>query len=593
MMLCLKPEALDEDHHPQSPNSNTINGNGDCNGGNNGGFILPISWGSSINRYLQWKSGKVWSKSFSAGDDSCNSCSELEDGKSHERSGQETNQQMCNYKYQLEQEVKKLQQQLQEETDLHLALASAVEHCGSPSSSSPGKLPDKAQELLDSIAVLEITVAKLEQEFVSLQCQISQERNERRLAEYHLKHLPFPSTSLFDSSLAYLTEPIARLCNEEEAEQNTDYMHLPEAFIDNNYIVDNLWHHPNRLSEEMVLRMRDIFIFLADSSKLSSSSSTSSVSPASPHCPLANFLASSSDSTVVTSFVSSPSGGGAYDPYGVSDKVDWTFSIGTYSKAIEVSWLSVGKKELEYAAMALKRFRLLVEQLLRVDPSQMSSNERLAFWVNLYNALIMHAYLAYGVPRNDIKLFSLMQKAAYTIGGLSVSAADIECTVLKMNPATYRPQIAAVFALQKFKASAELQKYTIDHPEPLLHFALSCGLHSSPAVRIFRPENMNESLKRSMQDYIQASVGISNKGKLLVPKLLHCFAKGMVEDSVLPDWICQFLSPQQASMVKNCLSRNKWRILGARVFSIIPFDSRFRFLFLLDDKSSQLSKSKV
>lgn len=143
-------------------------------------------------------------------------------------------------------------------------------------------------------------------------------------------------------------------------------MHLPEAFIDNNYIVDNLWHHPNQLSEEMVLRMRDIFIFLADSSKLSSSSSSSSVSPASPHCPLANFLASSSDSPVVTSFVSSPSGGGAYDPYGISDKVDWTFSIGTYSKAIEVSWLSVGKKELEYAAMALKRFRSTIYSVFRL-----------------------------------------------------------------------------------------------------------------------------------------------------------------------------------------------------------------------------------
>ncbi|KAB2035338.1 hypothetical protein ES319_D04G145800v1 [Gossypium barbadense] len=92
---------------------------------------------SSINRYLQWKSGKVWSKSFLAGGDSCNSYSELE--------------------------VKKLQQQLQKETDLHLALASAVQHYGSPSSSSPGKLPDKAQELLDSIAILEITVAKLQQ----------------------------------------------------------------------------------------------------------------------------------------------------------------------------------------------------------------------------------------------------------------------------------------------------------------------------------------------------------------------------------------------------------------------------------------------
>ncbi|KAE8718849.1 hypothetical protein F3Y22_tig00109987pilonHSYRG00110 [Hibiscus syriacus] len=580
MMLCLKPEALDDDHHhPQSPNADSINGN-------NGGSVLPINWGSSINRYLQWKSGKVWSKSLSAGDESCNSCSESE-----ERSGQETSQQACDYKHQLEQEVKRLQQQLQEETDLHLALASAVENCGSPSTSSPGELPDKARELLDSVAALEITVSKLEEEFVSLQYRLSQERNERRLAEYHSKHLPCHTTSRLSNSLGYVTESIARVCNEEEAEENTDDMPLPEAFIDSNYIVENLWHHPNQLAKEMFRRMRDIFVFLADSSKLSSSSS---VSPASPHCPLANFLASSLDSPVVTSLVSSLPGGGAFDPYEVTDKVDWRCNIGTYSKAVEVSRLSVGKKELEYAATALKRFRLLVEQLSMVDPSRMSYNEKLAFWINLYNALIMHAYLAYGVPRNEIKLFSLMQKAAYTVGGLSVSAADIECTVLKMNPATYRPQIAAVFALQKFKASVELQKYTIDHPEPLLHFALSCGLHSSPAVRIFSPENTNELLKQSMEDYIRASVGISNKGKLLVPKLLHCFAKGVVEDSVLPEWICRFLSPRQASMVRSCLSRNKWRLLGARVFTVVPFDSRFRYLFVLgDDRSSRPSKSKV
>ncbi|XVE97805.1 hypothetical protein REPUB_Repub03eG0050500 [Reevesia pubescens] len=584
-MLCLKAEALDDDHHPQSPDNNSINGNGNCDGGNNGGFILPIDWASSINRYLQWKSGKVWSRSFSAGDDPCNSCnSELEDTKPQERTGPEKSEQMCHYKDHLEQEVKKLQQQLQEETDLHLALASAVEHSDSPSPNSPGKLPDKAQELLDSIAVLEITVLKLEQEFVSLQYQLSQERNERHLAEYHLKHLPCSTPSLFDSSLAFLTDPIARPCNEEEAEENMVDMSPSEAVIDNNYNVENLWRHPNQLSEEMVLRMRDIFIFLADSSEFSSSECL--VSPASLHCPLANFLAPFSDSPMATSLVRSPSGGVADDPFGVSGKADWTSSIGTYSTAVEVSWLSVGKKELEYAAMALKRFRLLVGQLVRVDPSQMSYDEKLAFWINLYNALIMHAYLAYGVPRNDIKLFSLMQKAAYTVGGLSVSAAEIECTVLKMNPAAYQPQIAAVLALQKFKASEELRKYTIDHPEPLLYFALSCGLHSSPAVRIFRPENVNELLKRSMKDYIQASVGISNKGKLLVPKLLHCFAKGVVEDSILPDWICQFLSPRQASMVRDCLSRNKWRLLGARSFSVLPFDSRFRFLFLLDDRNS-------
>ncbi|TYH77489.1 hypothetical protein ES332_D04G157400v1 [Gossypium tomentosum] len=107
---------------------------------------------SSINRYLQWKSGKVWSKSFLAGGDSCNSYSELEDLYLI----------LMQHATTWVIQVKKLQQQLQKETDLHLALASAVQHYGSPSS-SPGKLPDKAQELLDSIAILEITVAKLQQ----------------------------------------------------------------------------------------------------------------------------------------------------------------------------------------------------------------------------------------------------------------------------------------------------------------------------------------------------------------------------------------------------------------------------------------------
>ncbi|GKV03734.1 hypothetical protein SLEP1_g15985 [Rubroshorea leprosula] len=572
-MLCLKAEAFEED--PQSSPSSSNNANG------NGGFVLPINWGSSIQRYLQWKSGKELSRSFSAEEESS---SDLEESKPQGlRSQREKRGRMTHYKYQLEQDVLKLQQQLQEETNLHLALASAVEHSELPSLDSPSKLPDKAQELLDSIAVLEITVSKLEEESVALQYQLSQERNERRLAEYRLKHSSSPAPSLFNCSPAYRIEPIARPSSAEEAERDVDDMPLWQDIINKDYFVENLWHHPNKLSEEMVLRMRDIFLFLAESSKLSAPKYMAS--PSSPHSHFAHSLASFSDSSNKTSLASTPSRGKTFDPYGVPGKVDWTSSIGPYSVAIEVSWLSIGKKELEYAAMALKRFRLLVEQLARVDPSHLSCNEKLAFWINLYNALIMHAYLAYGVPRSDIKLFSLMQKAAYTVGGFSFSAADIEYGLLKTKPPAHRPQIALVLTLQKLKVSEEQQKYSIDHPEPLLSFALSCGLHSSPAVRIFRPDNLNELLNKSLKDYIRASVAISSRGKLLVPKLLHCFAKGVIEDSQLPEWICQFLTPEQASMVRDCLSHNKWRLLGARTFSILPFDSRFRFLFLFDVNS--------
>lgn len=46
----------------------------------------------------------------------------------------------------------------------------------------------QAQDLLSSIAVLEDAVVRLEQEMVSLHFQLSQEKNERRLAEYRLMH---------------------------------------------------------------------------------------------------------------------------------------------------------------------------------------------------------------------------------------------------------------------------------------------------------------------------------------------------------------------------------------------------------------------
>jgi hypothetical protein len=32
----------------------------------------------------------------------------------------------------------------------------------------------------------------------------------------------------------------------------------------------------------------------------------------------------------------------------------------------------------------------MVEQLEKVDPGQMKQDEKLAFWINVYNALMMH-----------------------------------------------------------------------------------------------------------------------------------------------------------------------------------------------------------
>lgn len=100
-------------------------------------------------------------------------------------------------------------------------------------------------------------------------------------------------------------------------------------------------------------------------------------------------------------------------------------------------------------------------------------------------------------------------------------------------------------------------------------------------VRIYTANSVKEELYEAQLDFIRASVGVSSKGKLLVPKMLHCYARSFVEDSNLALWISHYLPAHQAAFVERCMSRRRQSLLGgSRNCGILPFDSRFRYLFL-------------
>lgn len=131
----------------------------------------------------------------------------------------------------------------------------------------------------------------------------------------------------------------------------------------------NLWDHPNLLSEQMVKCMRKIFLCLSESSDISSKASSSECLPSqsSPVGQLSPSLTSLSDSSFIPSKIQNPSSWtrkicgllsqvDTFDPYGVNGKLNWR-DIGCYSLASEVSWMSVGQEQLEYASEALKGYR--------------------------------------------------------------------------------------------------------------------------------------------------------------------------------------------------------------------------------------------
>lgn len=83
---------------------------------------------------------------------------------------------------------------------------------------------------------------------------------------------------------------------------------------------------------------------------------------------------------------------------------------------LEIHCISTSNGQFSRASFAINNYRVLVEQLERVNVSKMEIDSQTAFWINVYNALLMHAYLAYGIPHGSLRRLALFHK--YSAGCL-------------------------------------------------------------------------------------------------------------------------------------------------------------------------------
>jgi hypothetical protein len=125
------------------------------------------------------------------------------------------------------------------------------------------------------------------------------------------------------------------------------------------------------------------------------------------------------------------------DPYGIKQG-DTAWDIGNYANTWEVTVLPTVDKSKEYAAL-YPQLRGLLEDLKHVQPREMSHEQRLAFWINIYHSLILHAHLLFGVPKTHYKRINFMNKVAYIVGGHLYSVLAIEHSVLRAH--SHRPAL--------------------------------------------------------------------------------------------------------------------------------------------------------
>ena len=152
-----------------------------------------------------------------------------------------------------------------------------------------------------------------------------------------------------------------------------------------------------------------------------------------------------------------------------------------------------------------------------------TQNDRRAFWINLYNALVLDAVISFGVQGSVIDgrlgIMAFFRRAAYVIDGRRLSLEDIEHGILRANrgnPYVLGPH----FASDDSRLAWSLPL------DPRLHFALNCGGRSCPPIRSYSGDKLDAQLDLAARGFVDATVEIKpEKNEVLLSRILKWYEK--------------------------------------------------------------------
>ncbi|KAL7214864.1 hypothetical protein ACSBR1_027111 [Camellia fascicularis] len=276
------------------------------------------------------------------------------------------------------------------------------------------------------------------------------------------------------------------------------------------------------------------------------------------------------------------------DPYGIFLDFDGPIrDVGPYKNFIQITRSSLDISHISECFQAMGKLRVLMHTLCNVDLTFLTYKQKLAFWINIYNACIMHAFLQHGLPSTEKKLLALMNKAAINVGGIVLNALAIEHFILRHPSDSKHFFLTYLYLIYKGpideKEMILQHAYGLGYPEPNVTFALCRGSMSSPALRVYTSDDIVNELGRAKVEYLEASVGVTSKKKIVVPKLLQWHMRDFADDmQSLLEWIYSEL-PHSGSLkrlIMECLiGETKSPI--AKMAEIQVNDSEFRYLLPL------------
>jgi Protein of unknown function, DUF547 len=163
----------------------------------------------------------------------------------------------------------------------------------------------------------------------------------------------------------------------------------------------------------------------------------------------------------------------------------------------------------------------LTTQLHGVAPERIEGDPaRIAFWVNLYNALILHCLCLRPVRGSLLRHLRTFDKIAYQVGSRDYPLNLIENGLLRRNRRQpYRLR-------RPMRGSDPRLALAPSRLDQRIHFALNCGARSCPAIRSYEPETLDDQLELSTRTYLEAESAVDPKAcRITLPRLMRLYKR--------------------------------------------------------------------
>jgi hypothetical protein len=125
-------------------------------------------------------------------------------------------------------------------------------------------------------------------------------------------------------------------------------------------------------------------------------------------------------------------------------------------------------------------------------------NERLAFWINLYNTTVIHGVIELGLERSVKEFPGFFDRITYEIGGHLFSLNAMEHGILRGN------QRSPYRLFRPLKKRDPRLAFIVMPMDPRVHFALVCGARSCPPIGFYDAKQIDFQLQLASASFINS-----------------------------------------------------------------------------------------